>query len=651
MESAEKKEYDGNLEFLHDQSPRAGPSSSRPKKKKKVDEFNGGGYHRGSGGRTKYESADIGGYGYPGHPEIEEEIDTLKKSHKPQPNYQKHLQFKQRRKSPSRKPTESSPPELYNEPGPGNYYASAVNGPPPSPAPAPPQFRKHPKSVYRSPSTQSQSSYNYIDDHADRQPEQEEHHSYREQGDVDHDRRPPSSYGGYTPINFKSGKSKSLIPIEDFKAGPAKKDFHTRNKNIQKNQRKSPQVQVVDDFYSDPPTKHPQDLGYLEIKTNLIVNYVWLVGSSYTFLQYHIFCRYTEPYHYYNSQHPSYHHGGYIPPTPPAGLNQRLSTVASSPSPSPATSYTIDFPGGKHSFYLKTGAGSSSTPAPKFKSSSPFKQQKFYDKPQPTFQSPTSSPRKKSPGNGSGLVFFETPGTGPRPSHRGANDILSQLPNMPKSHPTSFPNTIIHPYEVGAKDYGHSVGYRNSFNTPSSGEKDEQDDNSHNEQQDSEDGKSNNPHETSPLSRDYLFDNGQEIVASPDPSHHFRTSSLVSSTPTPAQFHHEKALSPSPPSFYIPVSTPQSFQDIDYQQNHQLAPVSPTPAFSTSHFHQRIRQPVDLTSGTDYGIDPRNAGGDTIMSQPLGFTTISEAIDDNASQVQQHPADLTYQYQYEDGVK
>jgi hypothetical protein len=197
MPVAEKKEHKGNLEFLHDKSPRAGPDRDRPIKRKP------------SGG----------GYSYAGQQELEQEIDTLKKNYNPAMfDYHTYEQNKAKRKKKPSPKVSMAPPALYNEPGPGNYY-SAVS---PSPSSStPPQFPQYPKPVYRSPSPTP--SFNYIDDHIE-----QGHVEVTQEDDRDQNQK---SFGTYTPINFKS-KSKELIPIEDFKAGPSRQKSKKPPKSV-----------------------------------------------------------------------------------------------------------------------------------------------------------------------------------------------------------------------------------------------------------------------------------------------------------------------------------------------------------------------------------------------------------------------------------
>jgi len=65
---------------------------------------------------------------------------------------------------------------------------------------------------------------------------------------------------------------------------------------------------------------------------------------------------------------------------------------------------------------------------------------------------PVGRPVRPSVG---GLVYLETPATGPRPTALGIKEILARLPhdNLPR------PKTTTHPYELGSKDYGSTVGY------------------------------------------------------------------------------------------------------------------------------------------------------------------------------------------------
>jgi hypothetical protein len=209
------------------------------------------------------------------------------------------------------------------------------------------------------------------------------------------------------------------------------------------------------------------------------------------------------------------------------------------------------------------------------------------------------------------------------------------------------------------------VGYKNSFNSPSSGE---HDDNEHQHQQQND--KSSHDHNEPNVyvhlhgkSRDYLFENGQEEIVNSSPRPRFRSRRPIishhssSTTSKPAQYHYEKIVSPSPSPHSLfstssVSSTPESFQDIDYQV---LQPVSPTPAISTSHFHQPIlAYPSSSSSNNNgnFGLDPRHAGDiDSKVVSPLRFSTISEDVLNNSDAVQQQQPDLTYQYQYEDGVK
>jgi len=253
----------------------------------------------------------------------------------------------------------------------------------------------------------------------------------------------------------------SLIPIEHFKAGPTRKRL-LRAKSKQPSY--DTQHEVHNYPHSDPI---PQNQNYRSQNQNRPSQQSYQPSfnppSAVT---------YKEPYHYYNSQHASYHHGGYVEPTQPpqnsGGYNQNQINPTGS-------SYSIDYPGGKHSFYLKTSSGKP-------------KNGRFG--------------RKKT---SSGLVYLETPGEGPRPSEVGVKEELSRLPNMPP-HSTS-----IHPYEVGSKDYGHSVGYKNTgadSYSHSNGYGDEH--LSHLDGNQYHDGHDN--HEGNSYHREYLIDNSPDSI-------------------------------------------------------------------------------------------------------------------------------------------
>jgi hypothetical protein len=221
-------------------------------------------------------------------------------------------------------------------------------------------------------------------------------------------------------------------------------------------------------------------------------------------------------------------------------------------------------------------------------------------------------------------VFFQTPGVGPRPTDLGVKQILDQLPNMPQSYsPNSLDHdhhhTTIHPYEVGSKDYGHSVSYKNSFNTPSSIEHEHNNNDDHREEHQQDDG------QKSTYPREYLLDNSQDRIITPSQKSKFRkrpnpSKSTPSSPPLVfiQQYHYQKSPSPSP--FPQAISTPQAFQeDIDYQQ---LSQPSPTPAISTSFFNsQPLHSQQDYSTTSNFDIDPRHAGGqggalDLVGEQP-----------------------------------
>lgn len=266
----EKQDYGPNLEYLHDQSPRAGPGSGR--KRKKVRNGDGGsGYSRPRPSRPTNSNTD---YSYPGHPDIEEEINTIKHSYKPSTiSYQKpqsQAPYGRRSRRPTQRAPSSTPPPLYREPGPGDYYSAVEERPSPSPSPRPtPQYHYNPSPTYR---TTASPNYNYLDQeehhhHQDHHNDDHQHQRYKPQAPVeldihlhsheqqqDHDHfeheteRPIPSHGGYTPINFSS-KSKGLIPIEDFKAGPARKNRGPSKSK--KPTRDEHPGKVIDDYYEE----------------------------------------------------------------------------------------------------------------------------------------------------------------------------------------------------------------------------------------------------------------------------------------------------------------------------------------------------------------------------------------------------------------
>lgn len=125
--------------------------------------------------------------------------------------------------------------------------------------------------------------------------------------------------------------------------------------------------------------------------------------------------------HYYNSFHSQHNHGfGQI----------------SNPSPTPVTSVTHSespYPNAYPVTAYPTGG---------------------------TGQSGQTQPRLRlpSPHSTGGHAFSNSPASGERPNRLGVKEALSRLPSR------DFPNpkTTIHPYEVGAVDYGKGVAYGNS---------------------------------------------------------------------------------------------------------------------------------------------------------------------------------------------
>lgn len=125
-----------------------------------------------------------------------------------------------------------------------------------------------------------------------------------------------------------------------------------------------------------------------------------------------------EPFHYYNSFHQTHSGFGQISasPTPTSSV-----THSESPFPSayPVTAYS-------------TGPGPTGATQPRM--------------------------RLPSPSSTAGHGYHETTGLGERPTRLGVKEVLARLP----SRELSTPKTTIHPYEVGAVDYGKGVAYGNS---------------------------------------------------------------------------------------------------------------------------------------------------------------------------------------------
>jgi len=249
----------------------------------------------------------------------------------------------------------------------------------------------------------------------------------------------------YTPI--RSSKSGSLIPIEKFKAGPKKYKNDKPFKSIYLDTpgssfSNSQGGYSQSDAFPPPPSKSNYQF---HSQKNPAPSRRPSYGQQQQQQSYNSYdspsVRYKEPFHYYNSQHPSYHHGGFTgsqpSPTPPVGMNQ----LHVNPT---AAAYDIDYTGGgKQTYYFNRGSsgGRSSSPKPGRRVN-----------------------RKQT--TSSGLVYLETPGVGPRPTDLGVKELLSQLPNMPSNREHNL-KTTIHAYEVGSKDYGVGVGYKNSESSPS----------------------------------------------------------------------------------------------------------------------------------------------------------------------------------------
>jgi hypothetical protein len=517
-----KQQYkEGTLSYQHDQSPRAGPS--------------------------KYGGSSNSGYHIEASPTKESYYSNSKSNPTKDPSYYSNSNsnptkepsyYSNSNSNPTKEPSyysnsNSNPtkqPSYYSNSNSNptkqpSYYSNSNSNPTNEPSyyddalgHGPPYFNSGP--------TAPSSPLNYINPRSSPKPTKlskikASTRNYHEE-DIDG----PSTY---TPIK-SSGKSGSLIPIDDFKAGPSQKKF--RKNKQQGKQSNIPEFRGIPDLGPTQPQPSPfppsnQNYQYLNQKTSNNNGPRSQSLQPYDSPSYNEDSppssgKYKEPFHYFNSQHPSFHHGGFPgpagpqhsqpSPAPPIGIHQQ--------QVNPATSaYSIDYPGGgKQSFYLKSGGGQGPGGGP----SRPFKSGR------------RGNGNRKSK-TSSGLVYLETPGVGPRPNSLGVKEALDRLPNMPSprnpSHfPSQRPKTSIHAYEVGSKDFGDSVGYKNSENY-----RDTHDDDGHGQYDfrtpdnnnnyvpqlntNHFDLDHNNQHD-SPIGhyhRDYLYDSSPDSIVQPQP--------------------------------------------------------------------------------------------------------------------------------------